>query len=77
MNDGAMAKPTLPIIIGNRDFFPDRLVTKARRDLRALFQRLDVEPVILEMPPHRRRFWWTRSTSTWGGACPTIRGRRV
>ena len=54
-----MAKPTLPIIIGNRDFFPGRLVTEARRDLRALFQRLDVERVILEMPPHRRRFWWT------------------
>jgi L-fucose isomerase-like protein len=43
-----MAKATLAIIIGNRDFFPDALVTEARRDLLALFGRLDIVPVILD-----------------------------
>jgi L-fucose isomerase-like protein len=43
-----MAKATLAIIIGNRDFFPDALVTEARRDLLALFGRLDIEPVLLD-----------------------------
>jgi len=43
-----MPKATLGIIIGNRDFFPDLLVTEARRDLVALCQSLDVEPVLLD-----------------------------
>jgi L-fucose isomerase-like protein len=43
-----MAKTTLAVIIGNRDFFPDRLVTEARADLLKLFKDLDIEPVILE-----------------------------
>jgi L-fucose isomerase-like protein len=42
-----MAKQTLAVIIGNRDFFPDQLVSEARRDLLEVFSRLDVEPVIL------------------------------
>lgn len=42
-----MARATLGVIIGNRDFFPDALVTEARRDLLSLFEELDVEPVIL------------------------------
>jgi L-fucose isomerase-like protein len=41
-------KPTLGIIIGNRDFFPDHLVSEARRDLLALFGSLDIEPIILD-----------------------------
>ena len=42
-----MATHTLAVIIGNRDFFPDQLVAEARRDLVALFQSLDIEPVML------------------------------
>ena len=43
-----MAKATLGVIVGNRDFFPDRLVTEGRQDLLALFKELDIEPVILD-----------------------------
>lgn len=39
--------PTLAVIIGNRDFFPDALVTEARTDVLALFDRLQIEPIIL------------------------------
>lgn len=42
-----MARATLGVIIGNRDFFPDALVAEARRDLLSLFEELDVEPVML------------------------------
>ncbi len=38
---------TLAVIIGNRDFFPDRLVTEARRDVLKLFAEMGVEPVML------------------------------
>jgi len=38
---------TLGIIIGNRDFFPDRLVIEAREDLLALFAGMDIEAVLL------------------------------
>ena len=38
---------TLGVILGNRDFFPDALISEARRDLTKLFQALDVEPVWL------------------------------
>ena len=31
-----MARMTLGVIFGNRDFFPDHLVTEARSDIRAL-----------------------------------------
>jgi L-fucose isomerase-like protein len=43
-----MSKMTLGVIVGNRDFFPDQLITEARRDLTALFQELDIEAVMLE-----------------------------
>jgi L-fucose isomerase-like protein len=43
-----MARATLGVILGNRDLFPDRLVSEARRDLMALFQELEIEPVMLE-----------------------------
>ena len=43
-----MAKATLGVIIGNRDFFPDVLVSEARRDLAALFTALDIEAVMLD-----------------------------
>lgn len=43
-----MAKLTLGVIVGNRDFFPDALVGEARRDLLRLFSELDLEAVILD-----------------------------
>jgi L-fucose isomerase-like protein len=43
-----MAKATcLGVIIGNRDFFPDVLISEARRDLIKLFDELAVDPVWL------------------------------
>lgn len=38
---------TLGVIIGNRDFFPDGLVSEGRRDLTKLFRELNIEPVWL------------------------------
>lgn len=38
---------TLGVIIGNRDFFPDRLVIEARKDLLALFAEMGIEAVLL------------------------------
>jgi L-fucose isomerase-like protein len=39
--------PSLGIIVGNRDFFPDKLVADAREDLIKLFQEAGVRPVML------------------------------
>jgi L-fucose isomerase-like protein len=38
---------TLAVIVGNRDFFPDALVTEARQDIRAVFDELGIEAVML------------------------------
>jgi L-fucose isomerase-like protein len=38
---------TLGVILGNRDFFPDALISEARKDLLALFKELEVEPIWL------------------------------
>jgi L-fucose isomerase-like protein len=38
---------TLGVILGNRDFFPDALISEARRDLVNVFKELSVEPVWL------------------------------
>lgn len=44
-----ITKPyTLGVVIGNRDFFPDALVTEARRDVLALFERLQIHAVMLD-----------------------------
>ena len=43
-----MARATLGVIVGNRDFFPDALVTEARTDVLALFKEMDIEPVIVD-----------------------------
>ena len=43
-----MSQAVLAVIVGNRDFFPDRLVTEGRRDILALLKRMKVEPVILD-----------------------------
>ena len=42
-----MSRTTLAVIVGNRDFFPDRLVTEGRGDILSLFSEMDIEPVIL------------------------------
>ena len=41
-------KTTLGVIIGNRDFFPDRLVSESRADILALFDKLNLRPIMLE-----------------------------
>lgn len=38
---------TIGVILGNRDFFPDALISEARRDLVAVFNALNIEPVWL------------------------------
>ncbi len=42
-----MARATLGVIVGNRDFFPDRLVTEGRQDILTLFKEMDIDAVIL------------------------------
>lgn len=37
--------PTLGVIIGNRDFFPDQLITEARKDIAGLFQKRGIKPI--------------------------------
>jgi L-fucose isomerase-like protein len=37
--------PTLGVIIGNRDFFPDQLVAEARKDIARLFKQRRITPV--------------------------------
>ena len=44
---GSSSPPTLGVIYGNRDFFPDQLVTEARADLAALFKRLGIRAIQL------------------------------
>ena len=39
--------PTLGVIYGNRDFFPDHLVTEARADIAKLFAQLGVKAIQL------------------------------
>jgi len=41
-------KITLGVIVGNRDFFPDRLVTEGRQDILTLFKEFDLDAVILD-----------------------------
>ena len=38
---------TLGVIIGNRDFFPDKLVGEARAEILDLFKQLNITPVLL------------------------------
>ena len=38
---------TLGIIIGNRDFFPDKLVAEARTEILDLFKQLNINPILL------------------------------
>jgi L-fucose isomerase-like protein len=41
-------KLTLAVIVGNRDFFPDRLITEGREDILDVLAELNIEPVILD-----------------------------
>lgn len=41
-------RATLGVIVGNRDFFPDRLISEGRKDILSLFESLNIEPVMLE-----------------------------
>jgi len=43
-----MTKAALAVIIGNRDFFPDSLVSTGRKDILKLFKEMEIEPVILK-----------------------------
>jgi len=38
---------TLGVILGNRNFFPEQLITEARRDLTQLFAEFEIEPIWL------------------------------
>ena len=40
-------KTTLGVIIGNRDFFPDKLVAEARTEIVKLFTGLNITPILL------------------------------
>ena len=42
-----MSKSTLAVIFGNRDFFPDALVSQARQDVMAVLSELGVDAVML------------------------------
>ena len=39
---------TLGVIFGNRDFFPDHLVSEARKDILSLFQDMNIKGVMLD-----------------------------
>ncbi|HSM24429.1 MAG TPA: L-fucose/L-arabinose isomerase family protein [Anaerolineaceae bacterium] len=43
-----MKKICLGVIFGNRDFFPDHLISEARKDIVSLFQEMNIESVMLE-----------------------------
>ncbi len=58
-----MSRATLGVLIGNRDFFPDRLVTEARSDVLTLLRSLDIEAVILDEQTTKRG-----AVETWADA---------
>src|SRR5688572_18732459 len=39
---------TIAVIIGNRDFFPDKLVSEARTEILNLFKKLNITGILLE-----------------------------
>jgi L-fucose isomerase-like protein len=43
-----LGKITLGVIVGNRDFFPDRLVTEGRQDILAVLNEFGIESVLLD-----------------------------
>jgi L-fucose isomerase-like protein len=42
------SKKTLGVIVGNRDFFPDRLITEGRQDILEVLAELGIDVVILD-----------------------------
>jgi L-fucose isomerase-like protein len=40
-------RATLGVIIGNRDFFPDKLIGEARAEIKALFEKLNINGIML------------------------------
>ena len=38
---------TLGIVIGNRDFFPDHLISEARKEILGIFKNKNINPIIL------------------------------
>lgn len=56
---------TLGVIVGNRDFFPDHLISEARSDIAALFQELNITPV-----------WLGEEESKLGGVETYVEARR-
>ena len=47
MNNFKLKPPTLGVIYGNRDFFPDQLVTEARADMAKIFTKFGIKPIQL------------------------------
>jgi L-fucose isomerase-like protein len=41
-------RATLGVIVGNRDFFPDRLISEGRKDIVQLFNEMNIDAVMLE-----------------------------
>ena len=47
MKNGLKSTPVFGVIYGNRDFFPDHLVTEARRDIGQTFEKLGIKAIQL------------------------------
>ncbi|MBC8094445.1 MAG: fucose isomerase, partial [Akkermansiaceae bacterium] len=47
MNALTLKAPTLGVIYGNRDFFPDHLITEARADLAKVFEKFGIRAIQL------------------------------
>jgi len=47
MKNAIKTSPVLGVIYGNRDFFPDQLVTEARRDVAQIFARFQIKAIQL------------------------------
>ena len=47
MNNVKLKPPVLGVIYGNRDFFPDQLVTEARADIAKLFAKFGIKAIQL------------------------------
>ena len=47
MNIKTQGSVSLGVIIGNRDFFPDKLVGECRSDLMEAFQKAGIKPIML------------------------------
>jgi L-fucose isomerase-like protein len=47
MRHAIKTTPVLGVIYGNRDFFPDQLITEARADIAKLFSQLGIKAIQL------------------------------